>query len=177
MLSATRRAIGIWPSGFPAPPPAPIGPPVAAHASSRFERIAVEGGRVNFKRGDDKLPFAFVSVEGTVQADGSGALAHRYFRHSLARRDPYAAGRLDPCCGTSRRHIFPSAPAVLDCSWTDASISDALRLIRGDDYGVRGSLAVTVSARAGDEGWKFRGRAEMRQLHRWDLPCEWIIPG
>ena len=74
----------------------------------------------------------------------------------------YVAGHVG---GTSSRLL----PAVLDFSWTDASISDALRLIRGDDYGVRGALAVVLSARAGDDGWKLRTRAEMRQLHRWDL--------
>lgn len=171
-LNIVRNAEGDWNLAEWLPRPAeraPIGSPVAAPAL-RFEQIAVERGRVNFKRGDEKLPFAFVSVEGTVQADGPGRwrmdIAATPWRAAIVTQQAgslHIAGHLG---GMSSRLL----PAVLDSSWTDASISDALRLIRGDDYGVRGALAVTVSARAGNDGWRLRGRAQMRQLHRWDLP-------
>jgi uncharacterized protein involved in outer membrane biogenesis len=140
-------------------------------ADLRFAQIAVEGGRVNFKRGDEKLPFALVAVAGTVQGDGPGRwrmeIAATPWRAAVVTQQAGSIYIVGHVGGTSSRLL----PAVLDASWTEASISDVLRLIRGDDYGVRGTLAAVLSAQGGDDGWKLRGRAEMRQLHRWDLPA------
>jgi uncharacterized protein involved in outer membrane biogenesis len=170
-LNIVRNTEGDWNLAEWLPRPASrgaAGPPLPA-STLRFERIEIEGGRVNFKRADEKLPFAFVEVRGTVQADGPGRwqmnIAASPWRASIVTQQAgsiYVAGHVG---GTSSRLL----PAVLDFSWTGASISDALRLIGGDDYGVRGALAVALSARAGDDGWKLQARAQMRQLHRWDL--------
>jgi hypothetical protein len=172
-LNVVRNTEGDWnltewlprPAGRALP-----GSPAGAPALS-FERIEVDGGRVNFKRGDEKVPFALVGVEGTVLADGPGRwrmdISATPWRAAIITQQAgliHIAGHLG---GMSSRLL----PAVLDSSWTEASISDALRLLRGDDYGVRGGLAVVLSARADTaDGWNLRGRAEMRQLHRWDLP-------
>jgi uncharacterized protein involved in outer membrane biogenesis len=170
-LNIVRNTEGDWNLAEWLPRPAPrgaAGPAVPAPAL-RFGRIDIEGGRVNFKRADEKLPFAFVDVRGTVHADGPGRwqmnIAASPWRASIVTQQAgsiYVAGHVG---GTSSRLL----PVVLDFSWTGASISDALRLIGGDDYGVRGALTVVLSARAGDDGWKLQTRAEMRQLHRWDL--------
>ncbi len=66
-------------------------------------------------------------------------------------------------------HSSRLLPAALDISWTDASVSDVLRLARGDDYGVRGNLGLILSVKTEGSVWDVRGRAEIRQLHRWDL--------
>ncbi len=178
-LNVVRNSEGDWnlAEWLPRPAPGATAAPFAPTPSLRFERIEVEGGRVNFKRGDDKLPFAFVSVEGTVQADGSGRwrmdISATPWRAAILTQQAGSIHVVGHLGGTSSRLL----PAVLDCSWTDASISDALRLIRSEDYGVRGTLAVALSARGGDDGWKLQGRAEMRQLHRWDLPMRVDNPG
>jgi hypothetical protein len=171
-LNVVRNSDGDWNLAEWLPRPAarvPLGAPVTA-PSLRFERIEVDGGRVNFKRGDEKLPFALVGVEGTVQADGPGRwrmdIAATPWRAAIVTQRAGSIHIAGHVGGTSSRLL----PAVLDSSWTDVSVSDALRLIRGDDYGVRGAVAVALSARTGSDGWTLRGRAEMRQLHRWDLP-------
>jgi hypothetical protein len=170
-LNVVRNADGDWNLAEWLPRPAsrpPAGPPVPTPAF-RFERIEVDGGRVNFKRGDEKLPFAFVGVQGSAQTDGPGRwrmdIDATPWRASIVTQQAGSIHVKGHLGGTSSRLL----PAVLDSSWTHASISDALRLARGDDYGVRGTLNVLLSARTDDDGWKLRGRAEMRQLHRWDL--------
>jgi uncharacterized protein involved in outer membrane biogenesis len=42
-------------------PPSPIAP------VNRLEKVEFDEGRINFKTGDDKLPFAFTSVSGSVE--------------------------------------------------------------------------------------------------------------
>src|SRR5689334_548776 len=58
------RAAESTPNGSGA---SPIASPVP-----RFRRIEVEEGRLNFKRGYQKLPFAFVGVAGAVEANRPG---------------------------------------------------------------------------------------------------------
>ena len=176
-LNVVRNAAGDWNLAEWLPRPAqgpsanvPVGP-VLPSTASRFRRIEVDDGRINFKRGDEKLPLAFVGVSGAVDTDGPGR-----WRLDL-EATPWRAAALVQQAGTvhvSGRVGGTSSrlrPATLDLSWTDASISDVLRLVRGNDYGVRGALTLSLSARTHDQdaGWTARGRAEFRQVHRWDL--------
>lgn len=135
----------------------------------RLERIEVDSGRINFKRGDDKLPFALASVNGYLEPDGPGRW--RMDLEAIPSRAAvivqqagllHLAGHLG---GMSSR----LRPAALDFSWQGASISDVLRLTRNSDYGVRGTLALAINAQTVGDNWTLDGRAEMRQLHRWDL--------
>ena len=136
----------------------------------RFTRIDVDSGRINFKRGDEKLPFAFVAVTGYLAPEGPGQ-----WRMDLEATPSRAAVVIQKAGtlhlsgivgGTSSR----LRPAALDLAWTDASISDVLRLARGTDYGVRGNLAVQINARAETHDWLLQARTEIREVHRWDLP-------
>ncbi len=140
----------------------------------RFHKIEVSGGRINFKQGDNKLPFAFVDVNGTIDTAAPGS-----WRLNL-NANPWRAAAITQEAGTihlSGRVGGTSSrlrPADFVISWTDASVSDVFRLLRGDDYGIRGAMSLSISARTDSRpplgGWTFQGRAELRQLHRWDLP-------
>lgn len=179
-LNLVRNASGEWNLAAWLPRPSggftdgPRGPPSAPSQTLRFRRIEVSGGRINFKRGDDKLPFAFVDVNGSI-----GAVAPGSWRLHL-EATPWRAAAITQEAGTIRlsgRVGGTSSrlrPAGLDISWTDASVSDLFRLLRGDDSGIRGAMSLAISARTDPRQplgrWIFQGRAELRQLHRWDLP-------
>ncbi|HEV2225135.1 MAG TPA: hypothetical protein VGR84_19235, partial [Candidatus Acidoferrales bacterium] len=68
--------------------------------------------------------------------------------------------------GTSSR----LRPASFELNWDDASLSDVLRLLRGNDYGVRGLFSLQLAAKTVDYGWNLSLHTEFRRLHRWDLP-------
>lgn len=149
---------------------APHSHPTGASTALRFSRINVDSGRINFKRGTEKLPFAFVGVTGYVEPAGPGQ-----WRMDLEATPTRAAVILQQAGtlhlsghlgGTSSR----LRPAALDLAWTDASIPDVLRLARATDYGIRGNLALVLNARTGAQDWVVESRAEIRELHRWDLP-------
>jgi hypothetical protein len=176
-LNLVRDASGDWnlaewlprPAGTPSVS-VPVGPLLPSPAL-RFRRIEVADGRINFKRADEKLPIAFVGVSGTVETDTSGRwrmnLEATPWRSAVVIQQAGAIRVSGYVGGTSSR----LHPAALDLSWTDASVSDVLRLAQGDDYGVRGTLAMALSARTHDhdDGWSVLGRTELRHLHRWDL--------
>src|SRR5689334_19720013 len=53
-------------------PPRSYGPSSPIAPVNRLEKIEFDEGRINFKTGDDKLPFAFTSVSGSVEQISSG---------------------------------------------------------------------------------------------------------
>lgn len=146
-------------------------PALPATPSLRLSRIEVDAGRINFKREADKLPFAFTGVKGYVEPDGPGR-----WRMDL-QATPERAAVVVQQAGTLRLtgHVGGTSsrlrPAELQFSWRDASVSDVLRLLRGYDYGLRGSLSLFLnsSTHGADTSWQVQGRAELRQIHRWDL--------
>ena len=147
--------------------------PGASASPIRFRRIEISDGRIDFKRGVEKLPFAFVDVNGTVETDTPGRwyleLTASPWRAAVLTQQPGVIAVNGHVGGTSSR----LRPAALELTWTDASISDFFRLLRGDDYGIRGTFAASISAhtepREPVNGWVLQGRAELRGLHRWDL--------
>ncbi len=153
------RRVGTAPPGPPAPQP-------------RLHRIEVEAGRVNFRQGADQHPFALVEVSGVMTPAGGGAwqldLEAQPMRAGSITQEPgllRVSGRVGGA--ESRVH-----PAELTLTWSEGSLSDALRLLRGRDFGVRGDPAVELTARATEPGqpWLLAGSARLAGMHRWDLP-------
>jgi hypothetical protein len=148
----------------------PVGPARPASSPLRFTRVEVDSGRINFKRADEKLPFALVGVSGFVEPESPGR-----WRMDL-EATPARAAVVVQQAGTLHLsgHVGGTSsrlrPAILDLSWTDASIPDVLRLARGYDFGIRGTLALLLNARTNEDVWTLNGRTELRQIHRWDLP-------
>ncbi len=179
-LNLVRAADGHWnvESWLPPPPPA-TGAPTGAvsRAPARLYRIEVDGGRINFKRGSDKHPFALADVKGHLEQDGAGRwrmdLEARPMRAAVALQEAGTLRVRGRIAGTSAR----LQPAELELSWQGVSLADALRLARGRDYGMRGRLSVEVTARSQVSGeaaspaaWSFAATARLANAHRWDLP-------
>ena len=173
-LNLVRNREGDWNLAEWLPRPASasgavfVGPP-APQRALRFRRIEVNSGRINFKRGDEKLPFAFGSVNGTVESAGGGRwrldLEAVPLRAAVIVQQPGILHLSGDLGGTSSR----LRPAKLMLAWQGASISDVLRITRGYDYGVRGGLNLSMAAHTQGSGWQAEARAEFLRLHRWDL--------
>jgi hypothetical protein len=174
-LNLVRDSNGDWNLAEWLPRPAapagaaPVGPPLPPSSPLRFTRIEVDSGRINFKRADEKLPFAFIGVKGFLHPETPGRWEFDLQATPMrAAVIPQQAGTLHlsgHVGGTSSR----LRPAVLDLSWTGASLPDVMRLARNYDYGLRGTLALLLHAQTDASDWIVQGRAEFRQLHRWDL--------
>ena len=171
-LNLVRLPDGEWnlESWLPRPrstlPLAPLG----YRASARPARIEVSGGRIDFKEGDNKLPFAFIGVEGSVEQTAGGTwrldLRAQPFRAAVELQQAGELSLSGVVGGTSSR----LRPASLDLNWDAASLSDVLRLFRGYDYGVRGVFSLQLKAQTYGYNWNFSSAAQFRRLHRWDLP-------
>ncbi len=197
-LNLVRAPDGHWNVESWLPPPVSLtsaGPaPAGAIVSARLHRIEVDTGRINFKLGADKHPFALVEVTGVLEQESPGRwridLEARPMRAAVSLQEAGTLRVRGRIAGTSAR----LQPAELAVTWQGASLADALRLVRGQDYGVRGQLQVELTARSGAPGasasaaanhstplhdtsgdggsapWSFSGTARLRGVHRWDLP-------
>lgn len=125
------------------------GPPSAVGAANRLQKIEFDDGRVNFKQGQDKKPFAFIGVTGSVEQVSAGRwqlqLAAEPWRSGVALQSAGILSVRGDVAGTSAR----LQPAHFAVHWTGASLADLLRLFRGQDYGVRGSFTLDASAQSG----------------------------
>jgi AsmA-like protein len=191
-LNLVRDADGHWnierwlpPVSPPGARPGFVGPvaPSSDARAARLGRIDVNGGRINFKQQDNKIPFALAGVSGRVEQDGAGRwqldLEARPMRAGVELQDIGTLRLRGRIAGTTAR----LQPADLHLNWRAASLADALRLARQNDYGMRGELAVDLDARvsspepsviynsdpAGSQ-WTVSGVARLTGIHGWRLP-------
>lgn len=158
-------------------PPSPIAP------VNRLQKIEFDEGRINFKDGDDKLPFAFVGVSGSVEQISSGRwqlqLQAQPWRSGVLLQSAGLVRVEGDVAGTSTR----LQPAQITLHWSAASLADVFRLFRGQDYGVRGVFALDATAKSANAkedatgDWKFSVQGRAGQIHRWDLTERADNPG
>ena len=145
-LNLVRLADGHWNLESWLPAPAAAGNRAAGGGARaavlRFHlaRIEVVSGRVNFKEDQDVRPFALEDVSGDLEQESAGRWQLDF------NAQPMRPGVAQPQSGMVRIHGIVGGtssrlqPADLDVTLWGASIEDALRLARGQDYGMRGAL-------------------------------------
>jgi hypothetical protein len=156
------------------------GPPLIATPANRLSRIDIDDGRVNFKLVDEKLPFAFTGVSGSVEQISPGRwqlqLSAQPWRSGASLQSAGTVLVQGDVAGTSAR----LQPAEIRVHWEEVSLADLLRLFRGRDYGVRGLFALDATAKSGTPDlalakdarpgdWSYAIQARAARIHRWDL--------
>jgi uncharacterized protein involved in outer membrane biogenesis len=155
--------------------PHSFGPLLPVAPVNRLQKIDFDEGRINFKTGDDKLPFAFTGVSGSVEQISPGRwqlqLEAQPWRSGVSLQSAGTIKVVGDVAGTSTR----LQPAEITLHWSAASIADVFRLFRGQDYGVRGAFALDATAKSGTAkedatgDWKFSVQGRAGQIHRWNL--------
>ncbi|MBS1839228.1 MAG: AsmA family protein [Acidobacteria bacterium] len=154
------------------------GPPVEDVATNRLAKIEITEGRLNFKLADDKKPFAFTDVKGSIEQVTFGRwqinLEAQPWRSGVQLQSAGTIEVRGEVAGTSAR----LRPARLQIRWSQASLADLVRLSRGQDEGVRGLFDLDATAESGTKEfhadaapgeWAFSVNARASQIHRWDM--------
>lgn len=156
------------------------GPPAPVSPGNRLQRIDFDDGRVNFKVGNDKQPFAFISVAGNVEQVAPGRWHLRLeatpWRSGVSLQSTGTVSVRGDLAGTSAR----LQPAEIQVHWEEASLADLFRLWKGQDFGVRGTFALDGSLKSDGADrsatpdpwrnvWKFSLQARAGHIHRWNL--------
>jgi hypothetical protein len=157
----------------------PLSPlPPRAETTHHLQKIDFDDGRINFKQEDEKRPFAFTNVSGSVEQVSPGRwqlrLEAQPWRSGVALQSTGTLQVVGDVAGTSAR----LQPAQIRLHWDKVSLADLFRLVTGYDSGVRGEFALDGNASAGmdtlgsdaaSRGWRFVLQARAAQIHRWDL--------
>jgi hypothetical protein len=162
------------------------GPPSAVTPVNQLLKIDFDDGRINFKNIDDKLPFAFTSVSGSLDQVAPGRWQLRLeaepWRSGVVLQSVGTVHVQGDLAGTSAR----LQPAQISVHWDEVSIADLFRLLRGRDYGLRGTFTLDGTLKSGASEavadtssrstaealpgqWTFSVLARAAQIHRWDL--------
>jgi hypothetical protein len=168
---------------------APVyGPPSPVAPVNRLQKIEIDEGRINFKNDVNKAPFAFTNVSGSVDQISPGRwqlqLEAQPWRSGVALQSTGTVRVRGDLAGTSAR----LQPAEFSVHWDQVSLADLFRLLRGEDYGVRGVFALDAAAKSGTSSstasnaggdsapaeapsgeWSFLLQARAARIHRWDL--------
>lgn len=147
-------------------------------STHHLQKIEFDDGRINFKTGAEKRPFAFTGVSGSVEQMDGGRwhlqLEAVPWRSGVGLQSSGLIEVRGDVAGTSAR----LKPAQLEVHWEKASLADLFRLATGNDPGVRGEFALDGTARLGKSLngqesppglWHFEAQARAMQMHRWDL--------
>lgn len=184
-LILVRNAAGHWNlEGWLPPARSTQGPSAGTSTQSRAEstyhlqKVDFDEGRINFKLGDEKRPFAFTDVSGSVEQVSSGRwqlqLEAQPWRSGVPLQSTGILQVAGYVAGTSAR----LQPAQIRLHWGKVSLADLFRLITGNDSGVRGEFALDGNASIGMERtaatavastWRFGLQARATNIHRWDL--------
>lgn len=151
------------------------GPTSPAPPVNRLQRIKFDDGRINFKNQDEKLPFAFTGVSGSVEQVSPGRwelqLGAQPWRSGVLLQSTGTIRVRGDLAGTSSR----LQPAEIALQWSEASLADVFRLLHGQDYGVRGFFTLDAGAKSaasagdGPGDWTYTVQARAGRIHRWDL--------
>ncbi|HEV2102448.1 MAG TPA: AsmA family protein [Candidatus Acidoferrum sp.] len=162
------------------------GPQSPVASGNHLQKIEFDEGRINFKTGDEKRPFAFTNVSGSVEQTGPGRwqlrLEAQPWRSGVPLQSTGILQVRGEVAGTSAR----LQPAEIQVHWDKVSIADLFRMITGNDFGVRGAFTLDGNANIGkpDSGapappgaWRFSLHAGAAKIHRWDLTERGDNPG
>jgi hypothetical protein len=147
-----------------------------AESTYHLQKIDFDEGRISFKLGDEKRPFAFTNVSGSVEQISGGRwqlqLEATPWRSGVPLQSTGTLQVVGYVAGTSAR----LQPAQLRLHWEKVSLADLFRLMTGNDSGVRGGFALdgnaSVAAGAPESAasvWRFALKTRATQIHRWDL--------
>jgi AsmA family len=156
----------------------PVAPQAREESTYRLRKIDFDEGRINFKIGSEKRPFAFTDVSGSVEQVSPGRwqvqLEAQPWRSGVLLQSTGILQVSGYVAGTSAR----LQPAQIRVHWEKVSLADLFRMATGNDSGVRGQFALDGNASVGmgspTEGstasmWRFTLQARAAQIHRWDL--------
>jgi hypothetical protein len=162
------------------------GPQSPADSGNHLQKIEFDEGRINFKTGDEKRPFAFTNVSGSVEQMAPGRwqlrLEAQPWRSGVPLQSTGTLQVRGEVAGTSAR----LQPAEIQVHWDKVSIADLFRMITGNDFGVRGAFALDGNASVGKPeagelvppgAWQFSLHASAAKIHRWDLTERGDNPG
>jgi AsmA family len=153
--------------------------PVAPTSKSRTERrpgfpyIEADRGRINFKFGQEKKPYALTDADFSVWQDSENAwglrLQARPVRTDFNLSD---TGTIRVEGSWQRAATLRQTPLQFELAWEQGQLGQATKLIYGNDKGWRGTIALSARLTGTPADLSIRGKASVDSFRRYDLTTD-----
>ena len=150
-------------------PLAPTGNTISA-PRPRFPYIEGSSGRINFKSGPEKKPYAFINADFSLWQESDDSWGVRLkaqpLRTDLNLND-VGQLRLD---GTwQRAESFKDTPLKFNVEWTRAQLGQVTKFLSGNDKGWRGEIELIAALSGSPAQLKFTSTASIDDFRRYDI--------
>ena len=149
-----------------------VAPTGKAPSESRpaFPYIEAERGRINFKFGAEKKPFALTEANYAFWQDSENAWGMR-LRAQPLRTDFNLSdlGQIRVSGTWLRAATLRETPVQFNLQWDDAQLGQLTKLLSGEDRGWRGSVRVTAGLVGTPADLAIRSDGSLEDFRRYDI--------
>src|SRR5579871_2236777 len=150
-------------------PLAPTGNTISA-PRPRFPYIEGSSGRINFKSGPEKKPYAFINADFSLWQESDDSWGVRLkaqpLRTDLNLND-VGQLRLD---GTwQRAESFKDTPLKFNVEWTRAQLGQVTKFLSGNDKGWRGEIELDIALTWTPAKLKVSSSGSIEDFRRYDI--------
>ncbi|MBI3894595.1 MAG: AsmA family protein [Acidobacteria bacterium] len=138
--------------------------------------IRVKSGRVNFKLGNQKTAYVLEEVDLTLVSSSSPDQPWQLQLEGTPNRTDlplYPISRIRSYAefapSPSSIQLQTGVPLHIDLTAENAVLGDLLNVVLGNDYGMHGTMSFQCHFAGTTSLLRFSGKAEVQNLHRWDL--------
>jgi len=135
-----------------------------------FPYIEADRGRINFKLGPEKKPFAFTEADYSFWQDSENAwgmrLKARPIRTDLSLSD---TGQLKVSGTWQRAASLRETPVQFSMQWDGAQLGQATKLFSGQDKGWRGTISAAADLTGTPADLSVRSDGSLEDFRRYDI--------
>ncbi|MEO8727459.1 MAG: AsmA family protein [Acidobacteriaceae bacterium] len=141
-----------------------------AEARPRFPYIEAENGRINFKSGDIKSPFALTEADFSFYLESDDRWSARLDGKPMRTDMPMSdTGSMQVDARLGRAASLGAIPVEGTLRLQDAQLGQISKLLFGADEGWRGALNADFSARGRLDHLQLASRLRINQFRRFDV--------
>jgi hypothetical protein len=149
-----------------------VAPTSKARSESRpaFPYIEADRGRINFKSGPEKKPFAVTDAKYSVWQDSENTWGMR-LRGQPVRTDFSLSdtGQLNIDGTWQRAATLHETPIQFNLQWEGGQLGQLTKLLSGEDRGWRGTVRLSVVLTGVPADLLVRGDGSLQDFHRYDI--------
>jgi AsmA-like C-terminal region/AsmA family len=150
----------------------PLAPTAKSRAEARpgFPYIEASSGRINFKLGPEKKPYALLNADFAVWQESENTWGTRLKAEPLRTDMSLSDTGLMRMSGTwQRAGSLRETPLQFILQWESAQLGQLTKLIAGNDSGWRGEVGLEASLSGTPSDMKVSTDVSIRDFHRYDI--------
>jgi uncharacterized protein involved in outer membrane biogenesis len=151
----------------------PLAPTAKSKRESRpgFPYIQASSGRINFKAGAEKKPYALLNADFSLWQESENEWGVRLKAEPLRTDMNLTDTGLLRMNGTwQRAGSLRETPLQFSVEWERAQLGQLSKLVSGNDKGWRGDLRVDATLSGTPAAMQVAADASVQDFHRYDIP-------